>query len=75
MTDESSPMPVAAATTARVGRRTAALTRSRDTVGRLHQTGQLPTFDRVYLKRELTQIAVLSGGLLALILVLWLVMR
>ena len=37
--------------------------------------GQLPTFDRVYLMRELKQIALISTSLLALIIVLAIVLR
>jgi hypothetical protein len=37
--------------------------------------GELPTYERTYLVRELTQITIVATSLLALIIVLWVVMR
>ena len=37
--------------------------------------GQLPTFDRHYLMRELWQIGIISGSLLLLIIVLAVILR
>ena len=76
-----SPERAAAATAApspgpRMGRRLEAATRAREGYSpRTAAAGQLPTFQRAYLIRELTQIAVISGGLLLFLIVLWLVMR
>ena len=58
-----------------MGRRTAAAMRSREGFSGRQIPGQLPTFERSYLIRELTQIAVISGSLLMLLVVLWIVMR
>ena len=58
----------------RMGRRLEAASRRRE--GYVARgAGQLPTFERAFLMRELTQIGVISGVLLALLLVLWVVMR
>lgn len=58
------------------GRRLAAVTRQREgAVGRTHLAGQLPTFERAYLVRELTQIGLVSGALLVFLLVVWVLMR
>lgn len=65
--------PVAAAP--RMGRRLEAATRSREGFGGRTAPGQLPTFERSYLIRELTQIAAISGSLLLLIIVLAVIMR
>ena len=72
---EAAVVPVSAtAPGPRMGRRLEAASRSREGfVAR--GAGQLPTFERAYLVRELTQIGVISGALLALLLVLWMVMR
>ncbi len=59
----------------RMGRRLAAASRSSDSYSGRSVPGQLPTFERSYLVRELTQIGVISGALLALLIVLWVVMR
>jgi hypothetical protein len=64
--------PVAAP---RMGRRLAAATGAREGYSGRTLPGQLPTFERAYLIRELTQIAVISGSLLLLLIVLWVVMR
>ena len=53
----------------------AAATRAREGFTPRASTGQLPTFERAYLVRELTQIAVISSALLLLLIVLWVVMR
>lgn len=65
----------AVAVASRVGRRAAALSRARDGGVSRSAAGQLPTFDRAYLTRELTQIALVTGALVVVLLVLWLVMR
>jgi hypothetical protein len=57
----------------RVQRRLEQLQRSDATVRSL--PGQLPTFDPGYLHRELMQIGITGGSLLALIIVLALVLR
>jgi hypothetical protein len=73
--DEAAIVPATPVATPRMGRRLEAATRSREGyVGRT-VAGQLPTFERAYLVRELTQIAVISGSLLLLLIVLWVVMR
>lgn len=73
---EAAVVPASPATAGpRMGRRLQAATRVRESYGSRAATGQLPTFERAYLVRELTQIAVISGALLALLLVLWVVMR
>ena len=75
------PSPEAAALAAtatpepRLGRRMAAATRARESFTPRANTGQLPTFERAYLVRELTQIAVISSALLLLLIVLFVVMR
>jgi hypothetical protein len=75
------PTPEAAGATAtatpgpRMGRRLAAASRTRESFAPRANTGQLPTFERAYLVRELTQIAVISGALLLLLVVLFFVMR
>ena len=53
----------------------AAAMRSREGFSGRQVPGQLPTFERAYLVRELTQIAAISGSLLLLLIVLWIVMR
>jgi hypothetical protein len=58
-----------------MGRRFAAATSAREGYSGRMIPGQLPTFERAYLIRELTQIAVISGSLLTLLIVLWIVMR
>jgi hypothetical protein len=80
VSDEAAPLAGSTGSTAtavapRVGRRLEAATRSRDSYSGRVIPGQLPTFERAYLIRELTQIAVISGSLLALLIVLWVVMR
>ena len=66
----------AAPGSARPRRRLDEVTRAREgMVARTHHAGELPTFERTYLVRELTQIASISGLMLAVIVVLWLVMR
>lgn len=72
---EGAAVPLVPATaTPRMGRRLSAATASRE--GTAHRaTGQLPTFERAYLIRELTQIGIISGSLLMVIILLWLVMR
>ena len=59
----------------RMGRRLEAATRAREGYAPRTNTGQLPTFDRAYLVRELTQIGVISSALLLLLIVLFFVMR
>jgi hypothetical protein len=72
------PAPDAAVATAAapaVGRRLAAATRAREGYTSRANVGQLPTFERAYLVRELTQITVISSGLLLFLIVLFFVMR
>lgn len=59
----------------RMGRRLAAASSARESYSGRSVPGQLPTFERSYLVRELTQIGVISGALLALLIVLSVVMR
>ncbi|HLF79228.1 MAG TPA: hypothetical protein VJB57_17240, partial [Dehalococcoidia bacterium] len=62
-------------TSPRVGRRLELVNRSREQVAVRVIPGQLPTFERSYLINELRRIAVISTGLLALIIVLAVVLR
>jgi len=70
----SSPAPTAVAP-ARQHRRLEQL-RGVDTAGGVRVIpGQLPTFERRYLVRELRQISVISGSLLAVIIALTIILR
>ena len=70
-------VPTGAAPVAtRTRRRLEEVTRAHEgVILRTHHAGELPTFERSYLVRELTQIAITSGLMLAIIIVLWLLMR
>lgn len=71
-------MPVAGAATvveARPRRRLEMLTRSQDSPVVRVSAGQLPTYERAYLLGELRRIAIVSGLLLTLIVVLAIVLR
>ncbi len=59
----------------RPGRRLELVTRTRDSVSLRAIPGQLPTFERSYLVRELRQITLTAGVLLAVIIALSLVLR
>jgi len=76
---EAAAVPLSSETPAapspRVGRRLAAATQAREGYVGRNTAGQLPTFERAYLIRELTQIGVISGALLLLLVVLFFVMR
>jgi hypothetical protein len=64
--------------TARTGRRLSSLRAPQERMiapGIRAVPGQLPTFERAYLMRELRQIAIVSSSLLALIIVLTIVLR
>jgi hypothetical protein len=68
--------PVAATPAAPViGRRLRAVQQAREGFAPRSHPGELPTYERTFLVRELTQISIVAGSLLALIIVLWLVMR
>ena len=58
-----------------MGRRLRAVQQGREGFTVRSHPGELPTYERTYLVRELTQISIVAGSLLALIVVLWLVMR
>ena len=57
------------------GRRLQTLRGSPETGGVRITPGQLPTYERSFLQEELRRIAMISGSLLALILVLFVVLR
>ena len=63
----------------RVGRRVGSLRtpldRSEGVAAARMNPGQLPTFERAYLMRELRQIGIISTSLLALIIVLTIILR
>ena len=79
--DAGTPVTASTATAAtaiaepRIGRRMAAATRSRETYSGRQVPGQLPTFERSYLVRELRQITLISGSLLLVLILLWVLMR
>jgi hypothetical protein len=73
---ETRPAWIANAPQRQPGRRTAQLRQRGTSEGAARiLAGQLPTFERSYIVDELRRIAIISGGLLALIVVLAIVMR
>jgi len=75
---EAAVVGAATVATARTGRRLSSLRAPQERTiapGIRAIPGQLPTFERAYLMRELRQIAIVSSSLLALIIVLTIILR
>ncbi len=71
----SAATATAPAAPVRTGRRLEQLRSQEAPMGVRIAPGQLPTFERTYLVRELRQIGAISGSLLAVIIVLSFVLR